>query len=162
MTSGATGPREQLPAPSGPPAGLTPTPSLRPSTAQSTPPWRIIGLVAAAVAVIGSFLPWVTARTIFGTLEAVGTEGDGQITLVLAIVSVVGFAISKPWLALIPAVGAALVAGNAWRNVASQLNGVDNEFVDASVGIGIYAVVAGGIVAVIASWCMRGARAEAP
>ena len=35
-------------------------------------------------------LSWVSARTVVGTLEAAGTEGDGQIAIVLGVVAVAG------------------------------------------------------------------------
>lgn len=47
-------------------------------------------LSACALAVIGSFLPWASLQTIFGSIDVAGTSGDGQITLVIALV-VAGF-----------------------------------------------------------------------
>lgn len=154
---------QQLPPPAGLPAGsLAASPAIAPVSPPSSSPWRIIGLVAASAAAVGSFLPWVSVRTAFGSIDVAGTAGDGTLSIACAVIALIGFALSKPWLAIIPAAAAALIAGNAWRSVSSQLDGVSNEFVDAAVGIGVYAVVVGGIVAVIAGWCIRHPRPITP
>lgn len=49
-------------------------------------------LGGAALIIAGSFLPWVQVRTIFGTISANGTDGDGILTLVAgAIIAILGF-----------------------------------------------------------------------
>lgn len=46
---------------------------------------KSIVLIACAAAVIGSFLPWASAQTIFGQIDVPGTAADGQLTIVLAV-----------------------------------------------------------------------------
>ena len=38
-------------------------------------------LVGGGLVLIGSFLPWATVTTVFGTISVAGTNGDGKITL---------------------------------------------------------------------------------
>lgn len=126
--------------------------------------WRWIGLGASAVIVLGSVLPWATVSTPFGSISAAGTEGDGVITLILGVIAVVGFAVQRFRLASIPA-GLALATGVFdLVNVSRTIGDVDSEFARASVGYGLWLVVAGGVVAVLAASVpkRRPARAARP
>jgi hypothetical protein len=48
-----------------------------------------IALLSCLAAIIGSFLPWLSGTTIFGTMNVAGTDGDGVITLVLGLLAAV-------------------------------------------------------------------------
>jgi hypothetical protein len=53
----------------------------------AAPLW--LSIAGAAVAGLGAFLPWVSAVTMFGSLSVTGMQGDGKLSLVLAIVAAV-------------------------------------------------------------------------
>ena len=93
----------------------------------------------------------------FSTLEAAGTEGDGQMTIVLGVVAVAGVALRRPGT---DPRGAVLIAGNAWRNVSRMLDDVDSDYVDASVGIGVYLPIAAEIVTILAARQIRQERSR--
>jgi hypothetical protein len=59
-----------------------------PVVARSAAPlW--LSIAGAAVAGLGAFLPWISAVTMFGSLSVTGMQGDGKLSLVLAIVAAV-------------------------------------------------------------------------
>lgn len=47
---------------------------------------RMIVLVSCMMAFLGSLLPWMTAQTMFGEMSVAGTDGDGVLTIILAVV----------------------------------------------------------------------------
>jgi hypothetical protein len=119
----------------------------------------IVLLIAGALAVLGSFLPWITATMAFvGTISRNGIDGggDGVITIVLGIViALIGIArlarSGNPRTMRIGAGLAALVLGVVtWVDVASinqRVSGLDSKVAIASLGMGIIVI---GIAAVLA------------
>lgn len=109
-------------------------------------------VIGAALVVLGSFLPWVSIASGFGSISRSGMEGgDGVITLVLGISGLL-YGISrltgtfKPlWVAGILG-GAVLVVTFAnYSQISSRLDSVaTNEFVAGSMGTGIWALFVGG------------------
>jgi hypothetical protein len=108
----------------------------------------ILGLSAVAV-VIGAFMPWVT----LGLLHASGTDGDGVITLILAILAGVLILVTannvRPGLAFVVIIFGVLVtavAGYDMANIQDKIHSSGNAFVSsASVGSGLYVTLLGGI-----------------
>jgi hypothetical protein len=45
--------------------------------------------VGGGLVLIGSFMPWASITSIFGTLNIAGTQGDGKITLIFGLIIVV-------------------------------------------------------------------------
>lgn len=112
---------------------------------------RIGGLMAAAAVMVGSLMPWATVATVFGSVDVAGTEGDGVITLIGAVV--VGLAVLiRRYVSA--AIGFAVVAAISIyhvSNVAQMADEADSEFVRASVGWGLWVLVVGSVVGVLVS-----------
>lgn len=116
----------------------------------------LIGVIGGVVVVIGSFLPWANAHTVFGTISVAGMEGDGKITA-LGGVLVAGLAAASAtrswlWLKLagaVAALGLLVVAGYEYASVSSGLT--SDEYAVASVGNGLYVVLAGAFAALVAA-----------
>jgi hypothetical protein len=47
----------------------------------------IVALIGGALVLVGSFLPWATVASGFGSASLSGTEGDGKITLVVGLLA---------------------------------------------------------------------------
>lgn len=110
---------------------------------------KTIALIACAVAALGSFMPWVTAQTIFGSIDIAGTDGDGVITLILACVT--AFLIYKGSKKMF--VGALVTSGLGTLvsvynvvNVNNKIN--QNDDMNASIGYGLYLCVIGFLVVI--------------
>ena len=135
-----------------------------PVQAMSLPPIAILlgGILYAA----GSALPWITVTAAFvGTVTRSGLEGgDGIITIGLGIVlALVGLAHllgskaagSKVALVLVAliAVGFSIFEIN---NVNERINGLDADIRElASVGIGLWMMVVGSVVAALAAFSIK-------
>jgi hypothetical protein len=117
-------------------------------------------VLGAAVVVLGSLLPWaeVTAPLV-GTVSKAGTEGDGVLTLIGALIFG-GFALpglagkrSRGLLiaALVVALLVAAVAVVDMIDVTERFADVEDQVasVDASIGIGLWLVLLGAGVAVV-------------
>ncbi|HEX7463723.1 MAG TPA: hypothetical protein VF382_02360 [Actinomycetota bacterium] len=128
-------------------------------------------MIGGGLVLLGSFLPWATIRSAVlsspGSLSVNGTDGDGQITLVLALV-IVGIGVvglmGRPrfWLiSLIAGCLAALVAVIDIIDVSRTAGEVESAYLDASVGIGLWVVLAGAVVAVVGAWFLRAGRSSA-
>ncbi len=111
---------------------------------------------AAVVAAVGSVLPWASAQSGLGSFSIAGTDGDGVLTLWLAVLVAVlafplatGFRRRRP-LALLGAL--VLVALSAYDlvNMSNRLIDASSESTRASVGYGLWILVAGAVVAVLA------------
>jgi len=100
--------------------------------------FRIGGVVAAFLVLVGSFLPWATI-SFLGEMSMSGMEGDGKITFVLAIAAGVLIGLWKRPLVLVAAGVAGLAALIALIDlidvgrVAGDLGG----FIEVSPGFGL-------------------------
>jgi hypothetical protein len=110
---------------------------------------RYIALVGALLVAAGSFLPWVSINSLFGTISKNGIEGDGQITLALGVM--MGIGLLERWkkagralVVGIIAIVVILVGVYEYTSVTERMAEVDSDFVSASVGVGLYMVIAGG------------------
>jgi len=123
--------------------------------------YLIIG--GCVLAIIGSCLPWVTVTVMGETRVTSGLDGDGVITLILAIgalVLAVLKGVGNPKVMTI--IGASLAGLAAMIGVydlinikdkTSELSGLigdqGNDIFGFSIGIGLYLVIVGSIVALV-------------
>jgi hypothetical protein len=145
----AYGAAPTMPAPGGTSASLDGARSLL---------WVV--LAGAAVVVLGSFLPWASV-TVFGAeLTVDGMDGDGPLTLIGgALVGALTLAahLQRParWkvvTALVLAALVTLIAVIDVVDVSSRVADVEGELavdLEASVGIGLWLVLAGSVVATV-------------
>lgn len=114
---------------------------------------RILALVGVVMVALGSFLDWVVVASAFGSTGLSGMEGDGPITLGLAIVAGVLLLVSSRRRGLIGVtVALALVLLVGIYDITSTQNKIDaadNEFYTATVGNGLYLVVAAAVIGLI-------------
>lgn len=124
-------------------------------TINLTPPqlWAMAGFIGI---VLGSFMPWAQV----GIFTANGTDGDGVITLILGgagfllmLASTRGPAI----IALLLALGAGGIGLYDASNISSAISDLDgNPFAaNASVGTGLYLLIAASVVAAGASFARQ-------
>lgn len=113
----------------------------------------VLVIVGGAMMVIGSFMPWISARTGLGSINVAGTDGDGVFTLLFggaaALIALVhldrpiaGFLRGGIFLA--GAVGV-VIAVLDYSAAAERISGIDSEAVAASVGAGLYIVGLGAV-----------------
>lgn len=135
-----------------PPVGSHPQVSDRPGSSRrkalkdEVRPWVIAS--AAAIA-LGSLMPWASVTTAFGSISVAGTEGDGVLTLAAGIIAAVLGALRKRFGLLIVLVLTVAIAGYDVINVSRQVDEVSTEFARASVGWGLWLVLAASIAGLI-------------
>ena len=116
---------------------------------------QLIGVAGFALLAIGSLLPWASIQTVFGNVGVAGTNGDGKLTIGLALVGGLGLllASSRGWrvVSLIAALAAAAVVAYDWANLSSKASAVSNEYATATVGVGLYVCLIGALAAVVGS-----------
>ena len=112
-------------------------------------PW----LIAAGIAVaLGSLMPWATASTGFGSVSAAGTEGDGVFTLCAGGIAALLAGLRRRGQTLVLfAVAAGLGIYHVY-DVSQRAETISNEFVRASVGWGLWLVVASSVAGVVITW----------
>ena len=148
----------------------TPQPPAQPQAQPETQAERpartgpVLAVAGAGAAILGSLLPWATLTHVFGSASLSGIEGDGLITLVLGGVLLVGAILQLTnetsryvWTEVVAAV-TVLVAVFALVNMLSNIGDADSEFARASVGPGLYLVVAGAGMALVGTDMTRRAR----
>lgn len=118
--------------------------------------WLVAG---GGLIALGSFLPWITVSTAFGTISRSGLDGgDGAVTLVCgtAIGVIGGYIVSGRsltrgtrivlWIALVVA---AVVWGLDFVDIRDRVASVDSEFALGGVGSGMWVMAVGGVVALV-------------
>lgn len=119
-------------------------------------------LVGVALVVVGSFLPWASVSAFGQEVNVDGMDGDGPLTLiggVLVGALVLAAHLQRParWKVVTALVVAALVTLIAVIDVVdvnSRVADVEGDFavdLEAAIGIGLWLVLAGGIVATLAT-----------
>lgn len=108
---------------------------------------RIGGLIASALVILGSFVPWASVEA-FGMSDTMnGFDGDGRTSLVIGLVMALLFGIAKRGTVIAAAVVSLLALGlGAFEFI--DLQSVSDEFggiASVSPGIGLFMIVAGGI-----------------
>jgi hypothetical protein len=129
--------------------------------------WLIVGggLIAA-----GSFLPWISAATVFGTITQSGMDGDGMFTFAAGVaMGIVGglllsgnrtsrFAIVVVWSAIVLTT---LVWIVDFQDIRNKIELVDSAFASGSVGYGIWLIAVGAVVSVAGAANLPTARGRA-
>ena len=122
-----------------------------PATALTLP--KIFTGLAAIITIIGSFSPWVSVTSVFGQINASGTQGDRVIALIAGVVMFLGLALTRRWRVVGQAVAglAALtvfgVGAYDLVNVSSKVADYHNKYAAVSVGWGLWATLVGGVLA---------------
>lgn len=137
-------------------------PGRRTGLSGAIPASRCVALIGGALIIVGSFLPWATADTIFGSFSIKGIEtdpnidGDGIISLILGISIIVSClirfnkagtrAIATGILALL-----ALALGIfEFTDIKNGIESISGLSVTYSVSTGVYLVIAGGMLGMAA------------
>jgi hypothetical protein len=119
--------------------------------------WGAIGALAMAVVAIGSALPWATVSAMMFTVSKGGLSGDGVITIVLAILGLLFFAIAisgrAKWSFAIGLILSLLVLAVSIYDTVdiARVAGSVAETVDANVGIGLIICIIGGVIGAISA-----------
>jgi hypothetical protein len=129
----------------------------------SWPPLRLAALGGAAAVIIGSFAPWATVSTVFGSISVSGIDanGDGLISLVGGGIVVLLVLLSKYLGSIIVSALTSALLLYDLIDVNRNISDVDNEFARASVGWGLWLATAGAIVAFGTSIALRRAASSA-
>jgi hypothetical protein len=133
----------------------------------SVAPASVAAVVGGLLVAVGSFLPWVTASTVFGSLSRSGIDGggDGWVTLIAgSVIALLGLiTINKPnrganLLIAVAAAVAFLIVALDFSDIQSRIASVESEsegMALGGVGIGLWMVALGAIVAFVASLMRR-------
>jgi len=125
---------------------------------------QLLSFAAAAAVIIGALLDWAVIQTILGSISATGMEGDGKLTAILAAIAGALLLRKSAGATLGAAITFAIVVAIAaydYGNVQSAIDNVNTTVAKASVGVGLYLTLIGGIGGVIASLVRRGELAAA-
>lgn len=130
----------------------------------------IVALVGGVLMALGSFMPWISARTGFGGTDIAGTSGDGVFSLglgaIVALIALVQFDRQASGLARTAVVVAGLlglgIAVLDYSNISQRIAAVTSTAISASVGAGLYVLLIGCIAAIIGGWRMRAYASSVP
>jgi len=126
----------------------------------------IVALGAAGVVVVGSLMPWATAKTVFGDISINGTDGDGVLTLILAlVVGAIAVALlvgKRPrlWAYVVLLIAALLTAFIAVYDLVDISRAVGNEYAHVSTGAGVWLVAIASLVLVAGGVQLTRARSR--
>lgn len=115
----------------------------------------IVALVGGVIALLGSFMTWASVEG-FGSAGGMEEGGDGVITLIVAIATIAAAIFLKDKARMIAVVvGGAIIAIVGIINVL-DINSTSNDTgIPISVGIGLWMVLAGGILATAAAFIKK-------
>ena len=113
---------------------------------------------------MGSFMPWVTVSSVFGSISKTGIEGDGAITLIIgAILAVLGFVSVGRARRRVPHVMITIlgflfsgvviaIAAVDWVDIGQAADVLEaSDLVIGSAGTGLFVTLVGGVGGAIAS-----------
>jgi hypothetical protein len=132
-----------------------------------------LAIAAGALIMLGSFLPWVTVHAVFlGSLNKNGTEGDGIITLLFGLAMFL-YGVARLVTRGLPkvfvitpfaiAVVTAAIALYDMVDVQSHIGDLQSEaegLVTADIGVGLWIVLIGAILAAAAGVLLLSERTE--
>jgi hypothetical protein len=130
------------------------------------PVWAIVVVVGGVLAAVGTALPWISATAGFLSVSYSGLElggGDAVVIAALgggtALVGLLSVASRSAWWWLIALMGGLAIAGIGlvdYQDMQSRVSSVRaDETGHAQVGLGMYAVLGGGVVSVVGALGMR-------
>lgn len=122
---------------------------------------RVALLIAAAAVIVGSIMPWATVRTVFGSVDVAGTDGDGVLTLIGGAAAGVAALLRRHVLGAIAFGLVGAIALYDVVNVSDALSDVDSALADASVGWGLWLILVAAIAGVVLS-VVRSERSDRP
>lgn len=109
-----------------------------------------VAMVGGASALVGSFLPWASIFSVFGTIEVSGFDGDGQLTAAAATAALLlgyfGLANRKNGMVVTGIIAAALglaVSAYDWIHLSSTAKAASSSVATASPGYGLYLCTVG-------------------
>jgi hypothetical protein len=132
------------------------------ATSSGWSPTRIAAFGGAAAIIVGSVSPWATVSTAFGTLSINGTEGDGLITIAGGVVLLLLIGMTKHVGSIIVSALTGAVLVYDLFNVNANVSGGGNEFVNASVGWGLWLATIGAVLAFLSSITLYQEAKSAP
>lgn len=112
---------------------------------------------AAALVLVGSLLPWVRAQTVFGSISFAGTDGDGVLTLITAlIVGALSAALllgKRPrlWAYVVATLAALLCVAVSMYDLANVSAVAGNDYAHVSAGAGLWITALAGVVLLVAA-----------
>lgn len=114
-------------------------------------PQRIAAAIGAAAIVVGSFSPWLTVSSAFGSLTVNGTDesNDGLATLVGGLIILALIVAAKYVGAIVVAFLTGAVLLYDLINVRNKISENEEEFIQASVGWGLWLALVGAAVALV-------------
>lgn len=115
---------------------------------------RVAAIVGGILIVIGSLLPWATANNAIRSYAYNGMDGAGGFSLALGLLIIIGAFIrfnrpgSRAYVALIFSVLAIAFGSILFAGISSEIQDVEasNPFAEASIGIGVYFIILGGVL----------------
>jgi hypothetical protein len=124
----------------------------------------ILVTVGGLLVAVGSLLPWITLTSGFGSASVAGIEGDGILTLILGgVIALLGFlaygGTGPRFVTFLLSVGALAFGGWELVTLSGKLSSTDTARV--AVGMGLYIVVGGAVVALIGSVMRRPVTSDA-
>jgi hypothetical protein len=120
--------------------------------------WGVIGVLAMILVAVGSALPWATASAMMITVSKGGLSGDGVITIILAVLGLVFFAIGMTgkarWAFVIGFILSLLVLAVSIYDAVDITRAVGNvaESVNVDVGIGLIVCIIGGAIGAVCAF----------
>jgi hypothetical protein len=158
-TPTATHPIPENSPPSPPPSQWAAVASTIATTAASEDQrrWAILAAVGGVVVCIGSVLPWASFTAgLVGTVDLAGTQGDGILTLaggvLIALFGFGAYATGRRGLAIgSMIVGVLCLLGALWTLTSLPERLETLEGVSAQIGIGLWVLAAGALVAIVGS-----------
>lgn len=130
----------------------------------------IMAIAGGLLFALGAFLPWVKVTAPFvGSLSVSGMEGDGIFFLVgglliavLGLWSILGSPKAAPVLLILAGLGFGGLAFFEYNNVSGGIGDIDSDFALASMGAGIWTLLAGAVATVVAGFTLNGQMSPAP
>jgi hypothetical protein len=136
---------------------------------QKSQVWPWTAIAGGAAAVLGAFLPWASATTVFGSISVNGVEGgrDGLYTAVLgAVVCILALIYrqrrSTGTASALGLCSTLILLVGLWDTIRLQdsISNVDSQYVHVSIGSGLLLTIAAGVTGIVAAFLHGRVRAS--